>query len=120
MKQRAKWLLILHLLLGVYALSSVCSKLAAGQAFLSLPFLLLYGGMFVALAAYALGWQQVIKHLPLTTAFANKAVTVVWGILLGALIFHEQIAPRQALGAAIIIVGIVLYVRADREGGGHE
>ena len=39
--------------------------------------------MLAALVAYAFGWQQVIKHLPLTTAYANKAVTVVWGILLG-------------------------------------
>ena len=115
MKQ-ARWFLVLHLILGVYAASSVCSKLAAGQPFLSVPFILLYGGMLAALVAYALGWQQVIKHLPLTTAYANKAVTVVWGILLGFLIFGESVTPRQVVGALIIIVGIVLFVRADHEG----
>ena len=82
MKQ-AKWFLLLHIILGIYAGSSVCSKLAAQQPFLSAAFLLLYGLMLAALVAYAIGWQQVIKHLPLTTAYANKAVTVVWGILLG-------------------------------------
>ena len=40
--------------------------------------------MLLALVTYAAGWQQVIKHLPLTTAYANKAVTVVWGILAGS------------------------------------
>lgn len=115
MKQ-AKWFLVLHIFLGIYAMSSVCSKLAARQAFLSVPFLLLYGGMLVALVAYAFGWQQVIKHLPLTTAYANKAVTVVWGILLGFLLFDETVTPRQILGAVIIVVGIVLFVRADHEG----
>ena len=116
MKQ-ARWFLVLHLILGVYAASSVCSKLAAGQPFLSVPFILLYGGMLAALVAYALGWQQVIKHLPLTTAYANKAVTVVWGILLGFLIIDEAVTPRQIVGAVLIIAGIVLFVRADQKEG---
>ena len=115
MKQRAKWFLLLHIILGVYAGSSVCSKLAARQPFLSLAFVLLYGAMLLALVVYALGWQQVIKHLPLTTAYANKAVTVVWGILLGALLFDESVTPRQLLGAAVIIAGIVLSVQADQK-----
>lgn len=115
MKQRAKWFLLLHIILGVYAGSSVCSKLAARQPFLSLAFVLLYGAMLLALVVYALGWQQVIKHLPLTTAYANKAVTVVWGIMLGALLFDESVTPRQLLGAAVIIAGIVLFVQADQK-----
>ena len=115
MKQ-AKWYLVLHVFLGIYALSSVCSKLAARQPFLSVAFIGLYAAMLLALVIYAFGWQQVIKHLPLTTAYANKAVTVVWGILLGFLIFGESVTPRQVVGALIIIVGIVLFVRADHEG----
>ena len=115
MKQRAKWFLLLHVILGVYAGSSVCSKLAARQPFLSLAFVLLYGAMLLALVVYALGWQQVIKHLPLTTAYANKAVTVVWGIVLGALLFDESVTPRQLMGAAVIIAGIVLFVQADQK-----
>ena len=115
MRNSAKWFLLLHLILGVYASSSVCSKLAAQQPFLSVGFILLYGGMLAALVVYAFGWQQVIKHLPLTTAYANKAITVVWGILLGFLLFGESIPLRQFIGAAVIIVGIVLFVRADNE-----
>ena len=107
--------MLLHVILGVYAGSSVCSKLAARQPFLSLAFVLLYGAMLLALVVYALGWQQVIKHLPLTTAYANKAVTVVWGIVLGALLFDESVTPRQLLGAAVIIAGIVLFVQADQK-----
>lgn len=117
MKQ-AKWFLLLHIILGIYAGSSVCSKLAAQQPFLSAAFIVLYGLMLLALVVYAVGWQQVIKHLPLTTAYANKAVTVVWGILLGLAVFGEAVTPRQVIGAVIIICGIVLFVRADNEGGG--
>lgn len=114
MKQ-AKWFLLLHVILGVYAGSSVCSKLAARQPFLNAAFILLYGLMLAALVVYAVGWQQVIKHLPLTTAYANKAVTVVWGILLGLVVFGEAVTLRQVIGAVIIICGIVLFVRADNE-----
>ena len=41
---------------------------------------------------------------------------MVWGILLGLLIFGETVTPRQLVGALVIIVGIVLFVRADHEG----
>ena len=117
MKQ-AKWFLLLHVILGIYAGSSVCNKLAAQQPFLSAAFIVLYGLMLLALVTYAVGWQQVIKHLPLTTAYANKAVTVVWGILLGLAVFGEAVTPRRVIGAVIIICGIVLFLRADNEGEG--
>lgn len=108
-------LFALHLLLLVYSFSGCFSKTAAGQPFLSLKFILLYGGTLVILAVYALGWQQIIKRLPLTTAFANKAVTVVWGIVWGALFFGEAITPGKLAGAALIIGGVVLFVKADGE-----
>ena len=49
MRNSAKWFLLLHLILGVYASSSVCSKLAAQQPFLSAAFIVLYGLMLLAL-----------------------------------------------------------------------
>ena len=105
MRNSAKWFLLLHLILGVYA----SSKNHTGY------FAVIAAIMLAALVVYAFGWQQVIKHLPLTTAYANKAITVVWGILLGFLLFGESITLRQFIGAAVIIVGIVLFVRADNE-----
>ena len=92
------------------------SKLAAGEAFLSLRFCLFYGGLILLLMVYAFVWQQVIKHLPLTTAFANKAVVVVWGIVWGFLIFREHITAGKVCGAALVICGVVLYaVSGDKE-----
>ena len=114
----ARWFLLLHLALLVYSCSSIFSKNAAGQTFLSIPFLLLYGGMICVLGVYAVLWQQVLKHLPVTMAYTNKAVTVVWGMLIGSLLFHEQITPKQLAGAAVVMTGCVLYSLADR-GEGH-
>ena len=53
MKQ-AKWFLLLHVILGIYAGSSVCSKLAAQQPFLSAAFIVLYGLMLLALVVSAI------------------------------------------------------------------
>lgn len=115
MKKDFKWFMILHTLLGIYAMGSVCSKFAAQQEFGSVAFILLYGGVIATLGIYAIGWQQVIKHLPLTTAFANKAVTMVWGMVLGVILFQEQITARQLVASGVIIAGIVLFITADKE-----
>lgn len=112
-KSDKKTFLALHLLLLFYSLSSVLSKLAAGEPFLSLRFCLYYGGMFLILVVYALGWQQILKRLPLTVAFANKAVTLVWSLVFGALVFHEQIRLNQLIGCALAVAGVLLFVTAE-------
>jgi len=102
-------MLILHMRLAVYSVSNVFSKLAADAEFLSWQFVLCYGMVLAILGVYAIGWQQVIKRMPLTTAYANKAVTIVWGILFGMLFFGETVTPLMLLGALVIVAGIVLY-----------
>lgn len=106
--------LALHLLLLFYSLSSVLSKLAAAEPFLSLRFCLYYGGMFLILVIYALGWQQILKRLPLTVAFANKAVTLVWSMVFGALLFKEQIGLNQLIGCALAVAGVILFVQPEK------
>ena len=113
--KRAVTLIALHLLLLVYSLSGIFSKNAAHEPFMSLPFILLYGGMLVILFIYAIGWQQILKRLSLSAAFANKAVTVVWGMVWGFFIFGEAISALNLLGAALVIGGVVLYAQADAE-----
>ena len=115
-----KVFLALHLLLLLFAGTTVLSKLAAGEAFLSLRFCLFFGGEFVLLGIYALGWQQILKRLPLTVAYTNKAVTLVWSLLFGVLLFHERVGIRQILGCALVVAGVVLFVRADGEEGSHD
>lgn len=108
-----KVFIALHLLLLFYSCSSVLSKLAAAQEFLSLGFLICYGGMFMILVVYAVGWQQILKRLPLTVAFANKAVTLVWSMVFGALLFQESIKLNQLIGCALAVVGVILFVKED-------
>ena len=113
MKNSRKYIVILHLLLAVYSLTGVASKYAAREDFLSPKFILYYGLVLIGLFVYAFVWQQLIKHMPLITAYANKGVTVIWGIIWGYLVFSEKITVRKLSGAAVIICGIVLIVTAD-------
>lgn len=105
---------VLHILLIIYSLTGIFSKLAGKEKFLSFQFCLYYGIVIFFLGIYAIGWQQILKYLPLTTAFANKAAIVVWGIIWGVLFFDEQISVGKLIGAVIVIVGVISYALADR------
>ena len=100
-------------MLMFYSMSGIASKLAAGEKFLSPKFILYYGVIIGLLGVYAIVWQQIIKRVPLTTAYANRAVTIVWGIIWGVLFFHENVTPLKVIGAVIVIVGVVLFATAD-------
>ncbi len=110
---RARSFVSLHLLLVLYSLTDLFGKAAAMFPYDDVRFYLMYAAVLAVLFAYALGWQQVIKRLPLTTAFANKAVTVFWGLVWGVLFFQEELTPLKVLGAAIVVAGVVLFARAD-------
>ncbi len=99
----------------LYSLSGVCSKKAAGYDFFSLPFIMLYGGMIAILAIYAVVWQQILKKMPLVTAYANKAATVVWAGIWGIVIFHENISLGKVISMILVAAGIVLFSYADAE-----
>ena len=111
MREAGQWrnLLFLHLLFFLYSLFSVFSKMGSRAEAFSLQFFLCYGAAFLMLGIYALGWQQIIKVLPLSTAFANKAVTVVWGLVWGKLLFNENITTGKLIGIGFIVAGIVLF-----------
>ncbi len=113
MASNVKTSIALHLFLMVYSVGGIVSKLAAGKEFLSLPFLFLYGAEILILAFYAFGWQQFIKRMPLSVAYANKAVTVIWGCLWGVLFFNEHLSAGKVIGALLVLIGVALYGCAD-------
>ena len=101
--------LALHVLLVFYSVAAIFSKLAAQYEAFSLLFCAFYLAALAVLAIYAVGWQQVLKRLPLTTAFANKAATVVWGMVWGVVVFGESLTPGKLAAAAFIVAGVVLF-----------
>lgn len=114
MKSSAKTLVFLHLLLMIFSTSGIFSKKAASFPFLSLPFFVCYSLVLFLLFLYAIGWQQVIKRIPLTTAFANKAITVVWGIIWGTLFFGETISIGKIIGASFVVIGIIIFSYSEK------
>ncbi|MCM1054519.1 MAG: hypothetical protein NC394_03255 [Bacteroides sp.] len=102
--------IILNAILFFYSLSGICSKTASQKDFFSFEFILLYGVALFILAVYALLWQQIIKSIPLNIAYANKAITLVWGMIWGTIIFKEQITFFNIIGAALVLFGILLIV----------
>lgn len=113
-------LALLHLLLFVYSMSGIFSKLASKESFFSFRFCLYYACIILLLGIYAIGWQQIIKRLPLTTAFANKAITVLWGLMWGVVIFHEKVTAGKLIGVALVIAGVALFALADKESAADE
>lgn len=111
---RLKNYLFLHASLLLYSFGSVLSKMASGEKFLSFEFILYYGLFLMVLFVYALLWQQILKRFPLTVAFANKAITILWGIVWGYLIFGEALRWGMLLGSVIIVTGIYLVVSDDK------
>lgn len=108
--------IFLHLLFLFNSIGGIFSKKAGMSEFLSIDFIKYYGLVFLFLAIYAVFWQQLLKRIPLTVATANKSVTVIWGLVLGALVFCERVTVTNVVGAAIIIIGICIFSKEDRGG----
>ena len=113
--RKATLYIALHALLLLFSVATVCSKLASAQPLFSAAFLFFYGMVLILLAVYAICWQQVIKYLPLTAVYANKAITVAWGLLWGVFLFNEQITMQKICGISLIISGILVFSFADRK-----
>ena len=102
--------LFILLQFGILAssLSGVCAKFASSYPFMSWPFIGIYALEILFLGVYAVIWQQVIKHMQLSIAYTSKAVSLIWALLFGALIFGEVITINKVIGVAIVIAGIIV------------
>ena len=105
--------ILLYTCFLLYSLVLVLARLAGRYPLLSWSAVLLYISCFAILGLYAILWQQVLKRMPLTIAYPNRAVIIPLGILWGILFFGEEITLNMAFGAAVIICGIVLMVKRD-------
>lgn len=108
-------LLTLQGVIFIYTLSTVASKVASGYPMMSLPFLLFFGLQFAMLGIYAVLWQQMIKRIDLSIAYANKAMGIFWSMILAALVFKEEITLKNMLGVAIVFVGIMVVNKDEHD-----
>lgn len=106
-------LLRLHILILVYSLSTVFSKLAGGYELFSLQFIIFFGLMFLCLGVYAIFWQKVLSKFKLSVAYANRAADLLWGIVFGAIFFSEPITIQKIGSVVIVFTGILLVIQSD-------
>ena len=100
--------LVLHFLFIVYAFNTMMGRMAAPYGCLDWHRYVLLCGVLFLLGIYAIGWQVMLKRFNLGVAYANRSSVVIWGILLAWLCLGEPLSWTLALGAAMIIGGIIL------------
>ena len=111
MMEKIKKHIILQLVVLIYAASVIPSKLASNEPFLSFKFCLYYGLIILLLGIYAILWQQVLKKFPLTIAYASKATSIIWCLLIGYFVFNEKITFFNVVGSLLVIIGIIIMVK---------
>jgi len=109
-------LMLIAIQLGVilYTTSGICSKMTSNYPAFSLMWLVWIGLEVVALGMYAVFWQQIIKRVDLSVAYANRAFAIFWSTLWAVILFREKITPANAIGIIVIFLGIQL-VNKDAE-----
>lgn len=96
----------------IYACTSICTKMASRQEMLSWPYLFWIAGAIGVMGVYALLWQQVIARMPLSTAYMFKGTSLIFVLMISALLFGESITLNNVIGAVIIIIGIIFFAKA--------
>ena len=107
-------LIVIQLGVILYTTSGICSKMTSNYPAFSLMWLVWIGLEVVALGMYAVFWQQIIKRVDLSVAYANRAFAIFWSTLWAVILFREKITPANAIGIIVIFLGIQL-VNKDAE-----
>jgi drug/metabolite transporter (DMT)-like permease len=94
----------------LYSIVLVLAKFAGEYPLFSFNALLLYFFAFCFLGVFAILYQQVLKGLPLTVAYANRVITIPLGIMWGYILFSEEIRLNFLLGIIMVICGVVILV----------
>lgn len=105
------WLALIGINL-IYACTYVCMKKASAHEFMSSSYILWIIGAICVMGLYALLWQQILSRTPLATAYMFKGTSLIFVLLLSALLFNETITITNLIGAVIIIIGITIYAKS--------
>ena len=103
----------LQLIIAIYTMSGVAAKFASKFEFLSIGFITSYGIEIIILGIYAILWQQIIKKIDLSIAYANRSIALMWSMLWAFLFFGENISIKNMIGVIIVIVGTIIVNKND-------
>ena len=113
MKREVTYKQVLELM-GVfllYALEPIAAKITSQQEWTTLQFWLGLCAIFGILGVYAILWQQLLKHIQLGVSYMFRGSTLIYVMVLSAIILGETITIYNCVGAVMIVAGIILYFR---------
>lgn len=113
-KNMVRNIIFLQIIIMIYTLSTVVSKMAAGEKFLSIQFIGFYALEIMILGIYAVLWQQIIKHFQISIAYANRALGLLWSMIWAVVFFHDQITIKNIIGVIIVIIGTIIVNSDDK------
>jgi drug/metabolite transporter (DMT)-like permease len=102
------FLVLLGLLRGE-RLDAAAVSHSAASGWVAFGYLFLIGSV-LAFTCYV--W--VLDHAPLSLVMTYAYVNPVVAVALGALLLHEPLTPSIVVGGAIVVVGVLLVVTAER------
>lgn len=60
-------------------------------------------------------WMILLKHAPIGPAFAVSHMQIVTVMLVSVWLFNDHLTLNRVLGAALIIIGIIILAIAEKE-----
>ena len=97
----------------IYSLTSVFSKLASREIFLSRSFCIYYFIIILILGIYAVMWQQALKHIDLSVAMLFKPISLILIVIWAYLFFGEPVSLKMIIGMLLILAGIAVVGKCD-------
>lgn len=101
-------IVVLQFVVMIYTLATVAAKYASGYAPMSREFVFFYGVEIFILGMYAILWQQMIKRMDLSIAYANKAFGIFWTLLWAVLFFKETVTWKNVIGIIVVFLGVMV------------
>ena len=109
-----KQIILLQAIIVIYTISSIMAKFASAGETLE-KIIMFFGLDLMFLGIYAICWQQMIKIFPLSVAYANRAMALLWSAVWARIIFGEQITVKQMFAIGLVIVGTVIINTEKQE-----
>ena len=111
--------LFLHLCILIFTLTEIFGKYAAitykAQGLQSIKLYIYLSLMLFVCLFYAFCWQKIIKYFDLHTAYANRAMYLVWSQIWASLIFSEVITLKNIIGMLIVMTGVIMVSTDNAE-----
>lgn len=108
-KISVRQIVLLQAIVLVYTFADIFAKKASDFEFPSFQFILFFGLEFVVLGIYSLLWQQMIKRVDLSIAYANRSTAIIWSLVWAMVFFGKDgISLQNIIGVAFIVAGTMI------------